>query len=157
MEIERELVRNVTKMLLELGSGFSLVGRQVHLEVGGEDFYLDLLFYHLRLHCYVVVDLKMGTFTPEQAGKMNFYLSAVDDLVKMPEDKPTIGLILCRDENAIVAEYALRDLTKPIGVSEYVFSSELPVELRGDLPDASVFGDRMVKEMESVDAWRRCG
>lgn len=146
-EIEGVLVGNVTRMLLELGSGFSFVGRQFHLEVGGEDFYIDLLFYHLKLHCYVVVDLKTGKFTPEQAGKMNFYLSAVDDVVKSAEDKPSIGLILCRDGNSVVAEYALRDMSKPIGVSEYKFMSELPEELRTDLPDAYDFSEKVVREM----------
>ncbi len=149
LDIERDLVKNVTKTLLEFGHVFSFVGRQVHLEVGGDDFYLDLLFYHLRLHCYVVVDLKMGKFTPEQAGKMNFYLSAVDDLIKMPEDKPTIGLILCREGNSVVAEYALRDMTKPIGVSRYRFISELPDTMKFDLPDANEFSERVVQEMQA--------
>ncbi len=149
LEIEGELVRNVMKLLLELGSGFAFVGRQYHLVVGNDDFYIDLLFYHLKLRCYVVVDLKMGKFTPEQAGKMNFYLSAVDDLVKAPEDNPSIGLILCRDENSLVAEYALRDMNKPIGVSEYKFMQELPRELRDALPNAEIFGDRVLKEMET--------
>ncbi|MDO5844439.1 MAG: PDDEXK nuclease domain-containing protein [Methanocorpusculum sp.] len=147
-DLEDSLVSHVMKTLLEFGKGFAFVGRQFHLEVGGEDFYIDLLFYHLKLHCYVVVDLKTGKFTPEQAGKMNFYLSAVDDLIKMPEDAPSIGLILCRDKKNIVAEYALRDLKKPIGVSEYLFSAELPAELKRVLPNTDEFGERVLREIE---------
>lgn len=148
LEIEDVLVQNVTRTLLELGSGFSFVGRQYHLEVGGDDYYIDLLFYHVKLHRYVVVDLKTGKFTPEHAGKMNFYLSAVDDLVKGPDDNPTIGMILCRDGNSVVAEYALRDLSKPIGVSEYQFISELPSNLDIELPDTSAVSKMVVREME---------
>lgn len=135
-EFEQGLVAQVEKFLLELGAGFALVGRQVPLEVGGEDFYLDLLFYHLRLHCYVVIDLKVGKFTPEAAGKMNFYLSAVDDRFRQPADHPSIGLILCRSKNRMIAEYALRDLRKPIGVSGYLtrFVDALPARLRGAVP-----------------------
>jgi YhcG PDDEXK nuclease domain len=104
------------------------------LEVGGEDFRLDLLFYHLKLRCFVVIDLKMGAFKPEYAGKMNFYLSAVDDLLRHPDDKPSIGLILCKAKNGIVAEYALRDVGKPLGVSEFRHLETLPEKLRGMLP-----------------------
>ena len=150
LELENALVSEVTKLLLEFGQGFAFVGREVHLEVGGEDFYLDLLFYHLRLHCYVVVELKTGKFKPEYAGKMNFYLSAVDDLIKSETDAPSIGLILCRDKQRFVAEYALRDLNKPIGVSEYLLSAELPEALRKMLPDADEFGERMMHEMRAV-------
>lgn len=115
--VEEGLLVHVEKFLLELGAGFALVGRQVHLEVGDQDFYLDLLFYHLKLRCFVVIDLKAGEFTPEAAGKMNFYLSAVDDQFRQEGDQPSIGLILCRSKNRVIAEYALRDMTKPIGVS----------------------------------------
>jgi predicted nuclease of restriction endonuclease-like (RecB) superfamily len=118
-DIERSMVENVQSFLLELGAGFAFVGRQHRLEVGGEEFYLDLLFYHLHLHCYIVIELKAGAFRPEHAGKMSFYLSAADDLLRRPEDGPTIGIILCRSKNKIVAEYALRDSNKPIGVSSY--------------------------------------
>ena len=149
LEVEDALVSHVTKLLLEFGRGFAFVGRQVHLEVGGEDFYIDLLFYHLKLHCYVVIELKTGKFKPEYAGKMNFYLSAVDDLIKSDADAPSIGLILCRDKQKFVAEYALRDLKKPIGVSEYAFSQELPEMLRKVLPDTEVIEGRMVREMEA--------
>ena len=129
-DIENELVKNVTSLLMELGTGFAFMGQQYHLEVGGKDFYIDLLFYR----CYVAIDLKTGEFKPEQAGKMNFYLSALDDLVKAPEDNPSVGLILCRDENRTIAEYALRDMSKPIGVSEYHLCTDLPLDLKNALP-----------------------
>ena len=125
-DIENELVKNVTSLLMELGTGFAFMGQQYHLEVGGKDFYIDLLFYNTKLRCYVAIDLKTGEFKPEQAGKMNFYLSALDDLVKAPEDNPSVGLILCRDENRTIAEYALRDMSKPSGVSEYHLCTDLP-------------------------------
>jgi predicted nuclease of restriction endonuclease-like (RecB) superfamily len=117
-EIENALVGQLSKFLLELGAGFAFVGRQVHIEVGGEDFYLDLLFYHLKLRCYVVVELKAGAFKPEHAGQLNFYLSAVDAQVKTDHDAPTIGLLLCKTKNRVVAEYALRGASKPMGVAE---------------------------------------
>jgi len=134
--VEDGLLAHVEKFLLELGAGFALVGRQVHLDVGDQDFYLDLLFYHLKLRCYVVIDLKAREFTPEAAGKMNFYLSAVDDRFRQPGDQPSIGLILCRSKNRVVAEYALRDMTKPIGVSGYVTKlvETLPKSLKGAIP-----------------------
>lgn len=113
---------------------FAFMGQQYHLEVGGKDFYIDLLFYNTKLRCYVAIDLKTGEFKPEQAGKMNFYLSALDDLVKAPEDNPSVGLILCRDENRTIAEYALRDMSKPIGVSEYHLCTDLPLDLKNALP-----------------------
>lgn len=133
-DIENELVKNVTSLLMELGTGFAFMGQQYHLEVGGKDFYIDLLFYNTKLRCYVAIDLKTGEFKPEQAGKMNFYLSALDDLVKAPEDNPSVGLILCRDENITIAEYALRDMSKPIGVSEYHLCTDLPLDLKDALP-----------------------
>jgi len=141
--VEDALMAHVEKFLLELGVGFALVGRQVHMEVGDQDFYLDLLFYHLHLRCFVVVDLKARDFTPEAAGKMNFYLSAVDDRFRQPGDQPSIGLILCRAKNRIIAEYALRDLQKPIGVSGYVtrLVETLPKALQAAVPS--------VKEIES--------
>jgi predicted nuclease of restriction endonuclease-like (RecB) superfamily len=136
-ELERGLLAHLRQFLLELGVGFALVGEQYPLEVGGEDFVVDLLFYHCRLHCYVVIDLKMQPFQPEFAGKMNFYLSAVDDLVRDPGvDQPTIGLILCREKNRLIAEYALRDLSKPIGIAgfETRLLQSLPTHLRSSLP-----------------------
>lgn len=134
--VEDALLAHVEKFLMELGAGFALVGRQMHLEVGEQDFYLDLLFYHLTLRCFVVIDLKARDFTPEAAGKMNFYLSAVDDRFRQSGDQPSIGLILCRSKNRVIAEYALRDLTKPIGVSGYVTKlvESLPKELKGAVP-----------------------
>lgn len=133
-DLERELVKQITHFLLELGAGFSFVGQQYHLEVGGEDFYLDLLFYHLKLRCYVVIELKTGAFKPEYAGKLNFYLSAVDDLLRHESDNPSIGLILCKDKNRLVAEYALKDISKPLGVSEYRLVEAIPENLKGSLP-----------------------
>lgn len=136
-ELERGLVEHVQKLLLEMGAGFAFVGRQVPLEVGDENFYLDLLFYHLRLRCFVVVDLKMKPFEPEFAGKMNFYLSAVDDQMRHEHDAPTIGLLLCKDaKNKMKVEYALRYVKKPIGVAEWQtrLVESLPKNLRGALP-----------------------
>jgi predicted nuclease of restriction endonuclease-like (RecB) superfamily len=133
-EIEAALVGHIRRFLLELGVGFAFVGSQYHLEIGGEDFYLDLLFYHVRLHCFVVIELKAGAFKPEYAGKLNFYLSAVDDLLRTEGDAPTIGLLLCQDKNRVLAEYALRDVNKPIGVSSYELTSSLPPEIRTVLP-----------------------
>lgn len=133
-EIESAIVQHISRFLLELGAGFAFVGRQVHLEVGGDDFYIDLLFYRLKLHCYVVVELKAGAFKPEHTGQLGFYLSAVDAQVKAPEDGPTIGLLLCKTQNRVVAEYALRDSNKPIGVAEYQLVAALPAELRTSLP-----------------------
>jgi len=134
--LEQGLIDHVQKFLMELGAGFAFVGRQAHLEVGGEDFYIDLLFYHLRLRCFVVIDLKVKEFVPEFAGKMNFYLSAVDELLRHPDDKPSIGLILCKSRNKVVAEYALRDIRKPVGISGYVtrLTESLPKKLKGLLP-----------------------
>ena len=135
-ELEQGLVDHVQKFLLELGVGFAFVGRQVHLEVGKVDYYLDLLFYHLKLRSYVVIDLKMEPFKPEFAGKMNFYLSAVDDRMRGPQDQPTIGLLLCRDKNRITVEYALRNMAKPIGVAQWRtrLVESLPKNLKGALP-----------------------
>ena len=123
-------------VLLELGVGFSFVGAQVHLSVGEQDFFLDMLFYHLKLRCFVVIELKAHAFRPEYAGKLNFYLSAVDDLLRHESDQPTIGLLLCKDKNDVVVEYALRDMSKPIGVArwETKLVESLPKELEGTLP-----------------------
>ena len=141
--IENELVRNVTSLLMELGTGFAFMGQQYHLEIGGKDFYIDLLFYNTKLRCYVAIDLKTGDFKPEQAGKMNFYLSALDDLVKSPDDNPSVGLILCRDENRTIAEYALRDMSKPVGVREYHLCTDLPLDLKSALPDPEEIRSRI--------------
>lgn len=135
-EVERALIAHVEKFLLELGAGFAFLGRQVPLEVGGSDFKVDLLFYHVRLHAYVVVELKSVPFDPAFVGQLNLYLSAVDDLLKAPEDKPTIGLLLCRGKNEVHVEYALRHLSRPLGIADWETQlvAELPKELEGSLP-----------------------
>ena len=135
-EVEQGLIDHIQKFLLELGKGFAFIGRQQHLVVGNTDYYIDLLFYHLKLRCYVVVELKNTAFKPEYAGKLNFYLSAVDDLLRHPEDKATIGLLLCKTKNAFIAEYALKDINKPIGVASYETElvESLPKDLKGSLP-----------------------
>jgi predicted nuclease of restriction endonuclease-like (RecB) superfamily len=133
-DIERALIAHVRDFLIELGVGFAFVGSQYHLEVAGEDFYLDLLFYHLKLRCYVVIELKATDFKPEYSGKVNFYLSVVDDLLRHPDDAPSIGIILCKARNKMLAEYALRDVNKPIGVSQYDLTKALPETLKGSLP-----------------------
>jgi len=127
-------LRHLQEFLVALGTGFAFVGRQVHLEVDGDDFYLDLIFYHLRLRCFVVIDLKVGRFKAEYAGKMNFYLNVVDDRMRHATDQPAIGLILCEDKNKVVAEYALRGMDKAIGVSAYELTRALPKKLRSALP-----------------------
>lgn len=133
-EIEGALVRHVTEFLLELGAGFAFVGRQVLLNVGGDEFFIDLLFYHLKLRCYVVIELKGGKFKPEHLGQLGFYLTAVDTQVKHPDDGPTIGLLLCKGKNKVVAEYALRNNAQPLGVAEYQLVESLPAELQTSLP-----------------------
>ncbi len=133
-ELETSLLHQLERFLLELGQGFAFVGRQLHVEVGNTDFYIDLLFYHLKLRCFVVIDLNKGEFKPEYAGKMNFYLAVVDDKLRHETDAASIGLILCQDRNQIVAEYALRRATSPIGVSEYELTRALPANLRSALP-----------------------
>ena len=133
-DIENALVKNVTKLLLELGTGFAFLGNQYHINVGGDDFYIDLLFYNLNLRSYVVIELKTGDFKPEYAGQLNFYLSAVDAQIKKADDNATIGLLLCKSKNNLVAEYSLRDMSKPMGVSEYRVSGELPDKYKESLP-----------------------
>jgi len=133
-DLEVALLGHLQEFLLELGVGFAFVGCQYHLEVGDQDFYIDLLFYHLNLRCFVVIDLKISEFQPEYAGKMNFYLSAVDDTLRHPEDEPSIGIVLCKGKNQIVAEYALRGINKPMGIAEYQLSKTLPEDLKGSLP-----------------------
>jgi predicted nuclease of restriction endonuclease-like (RecB) superfamily len=132
--IENALVKHVTEFLLELGAGFAFVGRQVLLDVGGDEFFIDLLFYHLKLRCYVVIELKGGKFKPEHLGQLGFYLTAIDRQVKSEQDNPTIGLLLCKSKNKIVAEYALGDKTQPMGVAEYKLLESLPAELQTSLP-----------------------
>ena len=148
-DLEKGLLDHIQKFLLELGTGFAFLGRQVHLEVGGKDFYLDLLFYHVKLRSYVVVELKAVAFDPGFVGQMNLYLSAVDDLLRHPDDKPSIGLLLCREKNRLVVEYALRDLKKPIGVAEWQTKlvESLPKPLQNELPTVA----EIEAEMEKTD------
>jgi predicted nuclease of restriction endonuclease-like (RecB) superfamily len=138
-DLEKALINHIRDFLLELGIGFAFVGSQYHLEIGGQDFYIDLLFYHLRLRCFVVIDLKIEQFKPEFSGKMNFYVAAVDDLLRQAEDKPTIGIILCKSKNQTIVEYALRDMNKSIGVSTYQLREALPDNLQGNLPTIEEF------------------
>jgi predicted nuclease of restriction endonuclease-like (RecB) superfamily len=147
-EVEQSLVDHIQKFLLELGTGFAFVGRQVHLEVGNDDFYVDLLFYHLKLRCYVVVELKAVPFKPEFVGQINMYLSAVDDLLRHPEDKPTIGLLLVKEKKKLMVEYALRGIQKPIGVAhwETKLVESLPADLKGALPTVEELEKELEKE-----------
>jgi predicted nuclease of restriction endonuclease-like (RecB) superfamily len=133
-DLENALTEHITKFLLELGAGFAYIGKQYHLEVGEEDYFLDLLFYHIKLRCYVVIELKRGKFKPEYAGKLNFYLSVVDDKLRTEHDQPSIGLLVCQDKDKVVAEYALKDVNKPIGVTKYQLTESIPDKLKGSLP-----------------------
>ena len=147
-ELEDALVDNITKFLLELGAGFSYIGRQYKLEVGSEEFYIDLLFYHVRLHSYVVIELKTGDFKPEYAGKLNFYVSVVDDKLANKEvDRPTIGILICKSKNNMVVEYSLKGIEKPIGVSEYELTQVLPKELKSALPSV----EELEAELENLE------
>lgn len=147
-ELEQGLTEHITQFLLELGAGFAYIGRQVPLQVGERDFFLDLLFYHTRLHCYVVVELKTGDFEPEHAGKLNFYLKAVDQQLKSADDKTSIGILLCKNRDKLVAEYALSDIHKPIGVSEYQLTQNLPDNLKSSLPSIEEIEEELGKEEE---------
>jgi predicted nuclease of restriction endonuclease-like (RecB) superfamily len=149
-DIENALVRHITKFLLELGSGFAFIGRQFRLEVEGDEFFVDLLFYHTRLKCYVVVELKATAFKPEHAGQLNFYLAAVDKQVKAPDDKPTIGLLLCKTKKRTVAEYALSGIDKPLGVAEYQLVRALPEPLLTSLPTV----EELESELRAVEEER---
>jgi predicted nuclease of restriction endonuclease-like (RecB) superfamily len=150
-DIESALERHITRFLLELGAGFAFVGRQVRLEVGGDEFFLDLLFYHARLKCYVVVELKATAFKPDHAGQLNFYLTAVDRHLKAPDDKPTIGLLLCKTQNRFVAEYALSGIDKPIGVAEYQLVRALPQPLDTVLPTIEQIEEGIAAELGSTE------
>lgn len=150
--IEDAIVQHITRFLLELGAGFAFVGRQVHIEVGGEDFFIDLLFYHLKLRCFVVVELKAGAFKPEHAGQLSFYLSAVDAQMQAEHDGPTIGLLLCKSKNKVVAEYALRDSSKPIGIAEYQLIASLPADLQTSLPSIEAIEQALASDIEGGDA-----
>ena len=147
-EIENELVANIVATLLELGTGFAFVGHQYHLEIDNEDYQIDALFYNTKLRCYVVIELKAGKFKPEYAGKLNFYLSAVDDILKHETDNPSIGILLCKERKKLTAEYALKDINKPIGVSEYRLSDFIPAELADTLPSAEDIEKRIKAKYE---------
>jgi predicted nuclease of restriction endonuclease-like (RecB) superfamily len=150
--LERALVEHIRSFLLELGVGFAFVGHQVHLAVAGEDFYLDMLFYHVRLHCYVVVELKAIEFRPEFAGKMQFYLSAVDDLIRdRKKDGPTIGLLLCKSKNRVLVEYTLREGTRPIGVANYQLTRALPDDLAKSLPTVAELEAKLSQQSLRAD------
>ena len=151
-DLELGLLNHIQKFLVELGVGFALVGRQYRLEVSGEEFFLDLLFYHLRLRCFVVVDLKMEAFKPEFAGKMNFYLSAVDDQLRHNDDQPSIGLLLCKQRDRLIVEYALRDVKKPIGVAEWRtrLVESLPKKLQSSLPSVKQIEAELAVELQPV-------
>lgn len=145
--IEDQLIKHITQFLLELGTGFAFIGRQYKLEVGDKDFYIDLLFYHTKLRCYVVVELKVKNFKPEYAGKLSFYLSAIDDILKTESDNPTIGIVLCQSKNKIEAEYALRGISQPIGVAEYQLSRAIPDNIKSELPTI----EEIEKELATIN------
>ena len=146
--IEDELVKNITKFLLELGKGFAFLGRQYKIEISETDYFIDLLFYHLDLRCYVVIELKAGKFKPEYAGKLNFYLSAVDSQVKRPDDNKSIGVLLCKKKDRIEAEYALRDINKPMGISEFRLNDAIPDEMKSKLPSIEELENKLSSEIE---------
>lgn len=149
-DLEAQLLKHLTAFLLELGAGFAFVGNQFPLPIDDESYKIDLLFYHLKLRCYVAIDLKMGRFKPGDAGQMNFYLSALDDLLKTDADNPSIGIILCKDKKNVAVEYALRDLNKPIGVSSYLLSDALPDNLKPSIPSVKEF-ERTMRELDEED------
>ena len=151
-DLERALIDHVEKFLLELGQSFAFVGKQFHLEIGDADFYTDLLFYHLKLRCFVVVELKVGEFDPSYLGRFGMYMSAVDDLLRHADDKPTIGLLLCKTKNNVVAEYALRGYTAPIGVAEWqtAITEPLPAELESSLPTVEELEAELAGESTSL-------
>ena len=147
LDIEQQLTSNITKLLLELGNGFAFVGKQYHLEIEDEDYYIDLLFYNLKVRSYVVIELKTTEFKPEYAGKLNFYLSAVDKYIKDEKDNPTFGILLCKDKKKVTAELALKDINKPIGVSEYKILSEIPEFLENTLPSIEDIKKRLENDL----------
>ena len=151
-ELEKELINDITDFLLELGAGFSYIGKQYKLTVDKEDFYIDLLFYHIKLHCFVVIELKAVKFKPEFAGKLNFYVSAVDDILKSDLDNPTIGILICKEKSKTIVEYALKDVNKPIGVSEYELTRHLPEKYKNALPTIEeIEREIMGEELNSND------
>lgn len=148
-ELEKALIDHIAHFLVELGAGFAYMGRQVPIQVGKKDFYIDLLFYHVKMHCYVVVELKTVDFEPEFAGKLNFYLKAVDMQIKSDRDEPTIGILLCKGKDKVVVEYALSDISKPMGVSEYQLTQSLPDELKSSLPSIEAIEAELMKKDEN--------
>jgi predicted nuclease of restriction endonuclease-like (RecB) superfamily len=147
-DIENQMIEHIRKFLLELGKGFAFVGQQYHLEIADNDYYIDLLFYHIKLKCYVVIEIKNRKFISEDAGKLNFYLSAVDSMLKNNDDKPSIGLLLCRDKNNIEAEFSLRDLNKPIGISEFQLTEIIPDDLKSSLPTIEEIENELKSKLE---------
>ena len=143
--VEDELVKHITKFLLELGKGFAFMGRQYKIEISETDYFIDMLFYHVELRCYVVIELKAGKFKPEHAGKLNFYLSAVDTQIKSSRDNPTIGILLCKKRDKIEAEYALRDINKPMGISEYKLTELIPDKIKSKLPSIEELENKLSK------------
>jgi len=149
--MENALLENITHFLLELGSGFAFIGRQYHLEVDGDDFYIDLLFYHIQLRCYVVIDLKLIKFKPEFAGKMNFYLAAVDAQLRSNEDAPSIGLILCKEKNKVVVEYAISGTKRPVGVAKWQLTRRLPTKLKHELPEPEKIEKAIEQKLKTLN------
>jgi RecB family endonuclease NucS len=147
-ELEQNLIQHITKFLLELGAGFAYIGKQVPIQVGKRDFFLDLLFYHTRLHCHIVIELKAVEFEPEHAGKLNFYIKAVDETLRQEGDNPTIGILLCKKKDRVVVEYALSDIHKPMGVSEYQLTQALPENLKSSLPSIEEIEAKLSEEFE---------
>jgi len=146
-ELEQGLIEHITHFLLELGAGFAYMGKQYPIQVGERDFFIDLLFYHAQLHCYVVIELKIGDFEPEHAGKLNFYIKAIDEQLRKEADQPTIGILLCKNKDRLVAEYALSDIQKPIGVSEYQLTQSLPKNLQSKLPSIEEIENELAGEL----------
>ena len=146
-DIEIALTDHILKFLLEMGKHFAFVGRQVHLQVGQQDFYIDVLLYHTRIHAYVVLEIKLGEFKPEYAGKMGFYLSAIDESYRSEVDAPSIGIILCKSKDEVVVEYALRNINRPLGVSEYRLTKDIPNALQRDLPAIELLKEELVKDI----------
>ena len=149
-DIENQLVKHITSFLLELGTGFSFVGQQVPMKIDNQDFYIDLLFYHIKLKCYVVVELKAIEFKAEFAGKMNLYLSAIDDSLKTDAENPTIGLLLCKSKSEIIAEYALRGMKQPIGIAEYEINNAIPKKIKTELPTIEEIEQATTKALRSA-------
>ena len=148
-ELERRMVSSIRDVLLELGFGFAFIGNQYKVSTGNKDYFIDLLFYHRGLTCLVAVELKVGSFEPEHAGKMNFYLNLLDDTVRQPNENPSIGLILCADRDKVDVEYALRGIDKPVGVAEYKLTKELPEAFADKLPDVKQIEQELLKEFRA--------